>query len=465
MSSDPTPLSTPAPTPIDEDHPWEQLEEIVESGDAEEAGRFIAALPAETLNIAISRLDDEAQSGLLELLGGEASAELLERLPDEQSADLLDSVSADRAATILSELSADEQADIIGVMGRGDGEAILREMSAEESKEIRDIMDYDPHSAGGLMATEFLTLNRSLTVAEALRQMAENEGAEEDLEIRYVYVLDADRLVGVIRLNDLIARSGRTPLSAILIANPLSVRVDARLEEFLPQFEDSAFLGLPVIDESEHLVGVLTRRAVMEAKEQRARNVFLKVSGIIGGEEYRSMSLVSRSLRRLAFLAPNIILNLVAASVIALYQDTLEAVIALAVFLPIVSDMSGCSGNQAVAVSIRELALGLIRPGEVWRVFVKEGALGVINGMVLGTLLGTVAGLWQGNFYLGLVVGGALALNTVLSVLLGGLIPLAFCGAKIDPALASGPILTTVTDMCGFFLVLSFANLALAYIA
>jgi magnesium transporter len=152
------------------------------------------------------------------------------------------------------------------------------------------------------------------------------------------------------------------------------------------------------------------------------------------------------------------VLNVLAASVIAMYQDTLSAVIALAVFLPIISDMSGCSGNQAVAVSIRELTLGLIRPYEFMRVVVKEGAVGMLNGLILGILLGLLAFIWKENVYLALVVGSALALNTVVAVLLGGLIPLALRALRLDPALASGPILTTVTDMCGFFLVLSFAS-------
>jgi magnesium transporter len=126
--------------------------------------------------------------------------------------------------------------------------------------------------------------------------------------------------------------------------------------------------------------------------------------------------------------------------------------------------MSGCSGNQAVAVSIRELTLGLVRPWEFLRVVFKEGAVGLINGLVLGFLLGTVAVIWKGNVYLGLVVGSALMLNTLLAVLLGGLIPLALKAAKQDPALASGPILTTVTDLVGFFLVLSFATVMLTFL-
>ena len=168
-----------------------------------------------------------------------------------------------------------------------------------------------------------------------------------------------------------------------------------------------------------------------------------------------------RSGRRLSWLSINIVLNIIAASVIAVYQDTLSAVIALAVFLPMISDMSGCSGNQAVAVSMRELTLGLVRAGELARVAWKEAVVGVINGCVLGLLLGLAALAWKGNPTLGLVVGAALAVNTIVAVTIGGLLPLIMKGLRLDPALVSGPILTTVTDMCGFFLVLSLATAVL----
>ena len=186
--------------------------------------------------------------------------------------------------------------------------------------------------------------------------------------------------------------------------------------------------------------------------------------GILGGEELRTMPLRTRSARRLSWLSINIVLNIIAASVIAFYQDTLTAVIALAVFLPIISDMSGCSGSQAVAVSMRELSLGLIRPAEFLHVFRKEAVVGVVNGVMLGLLLGAVAFLWKGNAVLGLVVAGALSLNTIIAVCIGGTVPLLLRRFGQDPALASGPILTTITDMCGFFLVLSFASAALPWL-
>ena len=200
---------------------------------------------------------------------------------------------------------------------------------------------------------------------------------------------------------------------------------------------------------------------VLNARSEEA----LRASqGIVGGEELRSMPLLVRCGRRLSWLSVNIGLNVLAASVIALHQDTLEAVIALAVFLPIISDMSGCSGSQAMAVSMRELTLGVTRPRDLARVLLAEIKVGLVNGAALGALIGLVAWAWKGNPWLGAVVGAALAVNTVVAVCIGGAVPLALRRLGKDPALASGPILTTVTDMCGFFLVLTLASAALEYL-
>ena len=219
------------------------------------------------------------------------------------------------------------------------------------------------------------------------------------------------------------------------------------------QFEYAASL-----DAEGRLLGVVRRSAVQEARAERADSDYRKAFGIVGGEELRTMPLLRRSTRRLAWLTVNVLLNVVAASVIAFHQETLAAVVALAVFLPIISDMSGCSGNQAVAVSMRELSLGLVRPTDVLRVVLKEASVGIVNGTALGLLLGTLAGWWQGNLYFGLVVGAALAVNTLVAVSIGGSVPLVLKRLGFDPALASGPVLTTITDLVGFFLALTMAS-------
>jgi magnesium transporter len=245
-----------------------------------------------------------------------------------------------------------------------------------------------------------------------------------------------------------------------MIAGAVSVATDASLDELIRLFDHHDFLGIPVVDEAGVLAGIVLREDVQEARVDRAETELQRASGIVN-EELRSMPVLQRSYRRLSWLSVNVLLNVLAASVIAAFQETIAAVIALAVFLPIISDMSGCSGNQAVAVTMRELSLGVTKPTEFLRVWGKEASVGILNGIALGSLIACVAWLWKGSVALGVVVGAALALNTVVAVSLGGTIPLALRRFGHDPALASGPILTTVTDMCGFFLVLSLATLSL----
>jgi magnesium transporter len=236
------------------------------------------------------------------------------------------------------------------------------------------------------------------------------------------------------------------------------------VEQLEDLFDEHRFLGVPVVDRHRRLVGLVRRVEIGEALAERADSDYRKSQGIVGGEELRSMPLLVRAGRRLSWLSVNVVLNVMAASIIVLYEDTLASVIALAAFLPIISDMSGCSGNQAVAVSMRELALGLAQPRDALRVWIKEIGVGAINGVALGVLLGAVAWIWKGNVFLGLVVGGALATNTVVAVSIGGTVPLVLRRLGFDPALASGPILTTVTDICGFFFALGFATLMLGRI-
>ena len=272
------------------------------------------------------------------------------------------------------------------------------------------------------------------------------------------------QLQGVLQLRDLLLALPQQPIHELMIRRPMNVKDTVELEQLRDFFDSHPYFAVPVTDAENKLLGVVRRSDVEEALAEQSESDFRRSQGILR-EELRTMPLLTRSRRRLAWLSVNIVLNIVAASVIAFYQETLAQVIALAVFLPIISDMSGCSGNQAVAVSMRELSLGVVEPREVLRVWLKELAVGLINGLVLGLLIAAVAMLWKGNAYLGLVVGSAMMLNTLVAVTLGGCLPLIMKRLKVDPALASGPILTTVTDMCGFFLILSFASALLPKLA
>ncbi len=437
---------------------WDMLSDLIATKNSAQLTEFLETLsPSETAR-AISRLDEDEQQMLFSLLSPEDAADMIEDIPDTQAADLVEDMPSAQAAAILEELSSDHLVDVLGEMDEETSDAILAVMGKEDAKEARMLLEYDPNCAGGLMISEFLVYRTDQTIKDVLNDLQLNRTEYVDYHVQYFYVVDQnEKLVGVLRMHDMLFPTRGTQLDQIMLSKPLSVSNKASLRELEDFFEEHNLLGAPVIDDVGRLVGVVLPNAIEEAINKRKTKTFLRLSGIIGGEEFRTMPLLTRSGRRLSWLSMNIVLNIIAASVIALYQDTLAAVITLAVFLPMVSDMSGCSGNQAVAVSMRELSLGLVRPGELLWVLAKEAKIGVINGLVLGLLLGGVAFFWKGNPWLGIVVGGALAANTLVSVLLGGMLPLVLKKLKLDPALVSSPLLTTVTDMCGFFFVLSFA--------
>lgn len=442
--------------------PWETLSKTIAEGNSVELTKFIDTLsPSETAR-AISRLTEEEQLLLLSLLKPEDAADVIEDISDEQAADLVEDMPSEQAAAIMEEMASDHLVDVLGEMDDDISEAILAKMQGEEAEDARMMLEYEPDCAGGLMVSEFLAYSIDFTIQDVLNDLQTNRSEYADYNVQYFYVVDHEKkLAGVLRMNDLLFPARETRLADVMIPSPLSVFDKSSLKELQEFFEEHFLFGVPVVDSEQRLLGVVQSEAVEEAISKQETKTFLRFSGIIGGEEFRTMPLMSRAGRRLSWLSLNIVLNIIAASVIALYQDTLAAVITLAVFLPMVSDMSGCSGNQAVAVSMRELSLGLVRPSELFWVMVKEAKIGIINGLVLGVLLGGVAFFWKGNPWLGLVVGGALAANTLVSVTLGGMLPLILKRLKLDPALVSSPLLTTVTDMCGFFFVLSFASAVL----
>ena len=438
--------------------PWKILSDLIAAGNGDAVTQFIETLsPPETART-ISRLTEEEQHGLFGLLSPGDAADVIEDIPEIQAADMVEDMPSEQAAAIMEELSSDHLADVLGEMDADASRAILAKMDREEAAEARMLMTYPTDCAGGIMISEFLAYHVDDTIQDVLDDLQAHRREYADYHVQYFYVVDgADRLAGVLRVHDLLFPDRTTRLTSVMISRPLSVSDQASLRALEAFFDEHHLFGVPVVDGEGRLVGVVLPSAVEEAVNKRKTRTFLRLSGIVGGEEFRTMPLYSRAGRRLSWLSMNIVLNIVAASVIALYQDTLAAAITLAVFLPMVSDMSGCSGNQAVAVSMRELSLGLVRPGELLWVLLKEVRVGIINGLVLGLLLGGIAFLWKGNPWLGLVVGGALAANTLVSVTLGGMLPLVLKRFKLDPALVSSPLLTTVTDMCGFFFVLSFA--------
>ena len=460
MTADQALLDPPPPGESDEDETRTVRERVKEAVDARDAGRLTELLDPLPLSGALRQLlalSAEDRDILLELVPTELAAALVEEAPHAAATELVERMEPERAVAVLEELDSDLQADLIGDLADAEAEAILSEMEPEDAADVRRLAEYDDDTAGGLMQAEVLRYPDTGTVGSILRDFVSDDENLARYRGGHPYIVDdAGQPVGVVSLRGLL-QAKRSEKLATIMTTPLTVSVATTLDELEDLFDEHGWLSLPVVEADGRLVGVVSRDAVRDAALERAESESLKRQQI--GDELRSMPLWLRSRRRLAWLSANIVLNVVAASVISAYEETLAAVIAIAVFLPMVSDMSGCSGNQAVGVTMREMSLGIVQPKDAMRVWLKEVSVGAINGLALGLLIMLVAWFWKGNPWLGIVIGVALAANTLIAVSIGGVVPLLLKKLGQDPAAASGPLLTTITDMAGFFLVLSLASL------
>jgi magnesium transporter len=412
----------------------------------------------------VARLDESDRLALLEILNHETAAGIVGQLNERDQAQVVGALEPEVASGIVREMASDEAADVLGDLPKAKTDAILATWSPRQAAKARRLIAFAENSAGGLMATEFVALRENLTVRQALRSLRAQLRRLKEGSATYVYTVDRNgALTGVLQLRDLVTRRPDQVLADLKLSQVQFVHHSARKDEVAHQFHRHRYLALPVVDDEQRLLGVITADSLVDLTREIATDEIMKMQGL-GTDETRALPVFRIVRRRITWLSLNILLNLIAASVIALYTDTLRAVIALAVFLPIISDMSGVSGMQAVAVSIRDLALNRTSPREFWQVISKEARIGFINGLILGAEIGLVSYLWKGLPWLGGVVALSLWLNTIIAVCIGSGLPLLIKKFNWDPAIASGPILTTVTDLMGFLIVLSLATRLLPHL-
>jgi magnesium transporter len=439
---------------------WQQLDQLIEDEDRGALEAFYLQYTSGQMARAISRIDEAKQSLLLEMLDPEVAADLVEELPHSQAADIIEDMPAVNAAAIIDEMPSDEQADLLGELDDDDAKAILDHMDPLEAKDAARLIAYDPQTAGGLMISEYLSYPHDMLVEDVLADLRANGEEYGDYDVQFMYVTSRERgeLMGVVRAKDLVLSPAKVPITSIRQDDLESVHDDASLDVLEEFFDRYDYYAAPVVDVQSRLVGVVRRAHVEEAHGDRAEESLMRVGGIITGEELRTMPAMERSLKRLAFLAPTLVLALMATSVTALFEGTIQKVPALAIFLPLVAGLCGGSGNQAMAVSMRELSLGLVTPADYMRVCTKELAVGLFLGVVLGIAVFGVVVVMRGKPYLGLAVGLAVPITMMVSVVIGGVAPLILKKCHVDPAMASGSIVTLVADLCGIYTVLMLAH-------
>ncbi len=409
--------------------------------------------PADLADV-LAALDDEERVRVVRALPPELSGEALAEMPEESHAeDTLVALDPEHAAEILEELEDDDAADLLRDLDPEQQERILAEV--EDRSEVDRLLRYDDESAGGRMTTHVVTVRDTDTAAHALEAIRRQADQVEDFY--QIFVVDgARRLAGIVPLKDLVTNSPDRPVREFMTGAEHSVQPDVDQEEVARVMARYNLESVPVVDPAGRLLGRVTFDDVIDVVEAETTEDILRFGGVAGDEELTGgWNAAVRS--RLPWLYVNLLTAFVAAGVVYVFQDTVQRLVTLAVWMPIIAGMGGNAGTQALAVTVRRLALGRVRPEQSVRVLAKELLVGLTNGLAVGVVVAMVAVVLGEGAGLGFVVFLALAGNLLVAGFAGALIPVVLARAGVDPAVASSVFVTTFTDSCGFLLLLGMA--------
>lgn len=406
--------------------------------------------------------DVEEQERLLiySYLSPEEVAEMMEHIELENIQPFFAEMDPNFASMVFAEMSTDDAVDILNEMEKDKVVSLLTIMDEEDADEIKDLLHYEEKTAGSIMTTEFISVYKTQTVKETMLQLKE-EGPDAET-IYYLYVVDEDkRLVGVLSLRDLIVADDHAIIEGIMNENVFHVSVADDQEEVAKVMRDYDFLAVPVIGFQQHLLGIITVDDILDVIDEEASEDYSRLAGISDGERRDANPLVAAR-KRLPWLIILLFLGLFTASLIGQFEDTLNQVTILSIFIPLIAGMAGNTGTQALAVAVRGLATGEYGDTGKLKLILREAGTGLITGTVCGLIISVVIFLWQDNLFLGVLVGLSIMATLVVATLAGSLIPILMDRLNIDPAVASGPFITTINDIIS---VLIYFGLATAFMS
>jgi magnesium transporter len=380
----------------------------------------------------------------------ELAATVLSELDPAVSALLLGDLKKEAITEVLEEMAYDDAVDVIQNLPEELAAEILQAMEDVDSQEIEQLLQYDEDSAGGIMSTEIFSLSEEMTVRQAIDAIHQAEHVEM---VFYLYVTDAhNHLVGVLSLRKLLTVSPEKTLSEIMVREVISVRTDVDQEEVARVVEKYSILAIPVINDTNKLMGVITVDDIIDVIRREATEDIYKMAGANDEELLLGYDSLRIARLRLPWLLTNLLGGVVTGYLMWRFKVTLRDVIALITFIPVITGMGGNVGGQSATIVVRGFATGRIDVGSIRRVIFREMRVGVVMGMVCGLAVGLIAWAWHGNPYLGLVVGFAMIMAITVAATMGVLAPAFFKRIGVDPAIAAAPFVQTANDITGILI-------------
>lgn len=411
--------------------------------------------PADIAHL-IELIDGRQRRDLLNVWKGGMDGDVLSELDEKLREEVIESLAPDEFADAVRELETDDVVDLVEYLDEEQQEAALDALDAGDRVAVEQALSYPEESAGRHMQSELVRAPDYWTVGEAIDFLRSDD---VDLPDQFYHVILVDprlKAVGYVTLGRLLSSRRDVPLSEIVEDTFRTFHVNQDVEEVAQAINHYHMITAPVVDDDDRIVGVITIDDAMAFLEEEAEEDILRLAGV--GEGSLSDRVIATTRQRFPWLAVNLATAIFASLVISMFEDTISGFVALAVLMPIVASMGGNAGTQSLTVAVRALATRDLTGANVWRVIRREALVGLVNGMIFAVVMGIVSAVWFGIPMLGVVIAVAMVINMVVAGLAGTVVPVLLERAGVDPALASGAFVTTVTDVIGFFAFLGLAS-------
>ncbi len=408
----------------------------------------------------LERLEVDERRHVLRQLSTERAAEVLSEMDEEDAAEVLAEMRMPRAVRILDDFEPDDAADVVAELEPAVRDRLMASLEGEARESIENLLAYDPDTAGGIMTTEVDTAHAEMTVDEATAVIREFADKHEDLH--YVYVVNRQhQLMGIVSLRKLIQAKPSQTISAIMRTDIRGVCTpEMDKEQVALLMAEHNLPDIAVVDANNTLLGVITHDDVLDVIQEEATEDIQKLAGAGADEDIHDDILFSIRSRG-PWLAVNLVTAFVAATVVKTFESEIGALPILAAIMPIIAGVGGNSGQQSLAITIRSIALGQVKEGDSLSILIRQAAIGLINGLIIGLLAAGMVAFFGGPLRLSVIVLTAMIINLAIGCLMGTLVPLLLLRMKQDPAQVSSILLTFVTDTGGFFVFLTLGSIFL----
>ena len=435
----------------------EELTAALDSGTSVNVRRMLNALPPADVAHLLESSPPPTRAVLWQLVDDADEGEILHELGDELQSQFLGSMDAGEVAAAMEGLEPDDVADILQRLPEKVLQEVLRTMDQQDRTRVEQVLDYPDDSAGGLMNTDTITVRARHTVDVVLRYLRRHDEIPEMTD-NLIVVNRSDHFIGILELRKLLTSDPAATVREVMETQAEAIPASLPDREVAQLFERHDWVSAPVIDEQGKLLGRITIDDVVDVIRVDADHSLMSMAGLDEDEDTFA-PVFKTTPRRAIWLGINLITAFIASSVINLFQDTLDKVVVLAVLMPIVASMGGIAGTQTLTVIIRGMALGQIGGGNQNWLVNREFLVGLLNGILWSLVVAVAASLWFSDWLIGGIIAAAMIINLVTAALAGSIIPLVMKRIDIDPALAGGVVLTTITDVVGFMSFLGLATL------